>query len=254
MRSIGHLFLLGTLLVPAVARSQTAAERVALGDKELSAFRPAAALVHYVAAVELEPTNGEALGKASRASVDIGEQVTDGAKRKELFKHGEQYARRAVEASPNDPEVNFHLARALGLTALSVGVRERIKFATEIRRLALRALSLDANHAGALHVMGVWNAEVMRLSGIERFFAKNVLGGRVFSQASWKDALSYMEKAVAVDPTRLTHHLDLGRIYVDVGDRVKARAQFDFVLSGPQTDFNDPMYKREAEVALKALK
>ena len=210
--------------------------------------------MHYVAAVELEPTNGEALGKASRASVDIGEQVTDGAKRKELFKNGEQYARRAVEASPNDPEVYFHLARALGLTALSVGVRERIKFATEIRRLALRALTLDANHAGALHVMGVWNAEVMRLSGIERFFAKNVLGGRVFSQASWKDALSYMEKAVAVDPTRLTHHLDLGRIYVDVGDRAKARAQFDFVLSGPQTDSNDPMYKREAEVALKALK
>ena len=254
MRRIGHLVLIGALLVPAVARSQTAAERVALGDKELSAFRPAAALEYYVAAVALEPTNGDALGKASRASVDIGEQATNGAKRKELFKNGEQYARRAVEASPNDPEVYFHLARAIGQTALSVGVRERIKLATEIRSLALKALALDANHAGALHVMGVWNAEVMRLSGIERFFAKNVLGGRVFSQASWKDAISYMEKAVAVDPTRLTHHLDLGLIYDDVGEKAKARAQFEFVLSGAQTDFNDPKYKREAEVALKSLK
>ena len=30
------------------------------------------------------------------------------------------------------------------------------------------AARLDPNHPGALHVLGVWNAEVMRLSGIER--------------------------------------------------------------------------------------
>ena len=133
-------------------------------------------------------------------------------------------------------------------------MRDRVKYATEIRSIALEALRLDANHPGALHVLGVWNAEVMRLNGVERFFAKNLLGGKVFSQASWKDAVTHMEKAVAVDPDRLTHHLDLAKVYLDVKDKTKAIEQLQIVTSGKQTDYNDPLYKAEAEALLKKMK
>lgn len=246
--------LVASLVQPVVAYSQTASEHIALGDQEQAAFRPAAAVEHYEAAIALEPNNSVALGKASRSTVDVGEQTSDAAERKALFLKGEQLARRAVEADPKDAESHFHLARALGRAALSVGVRERVKYATEIRAEALEALQLDPNHPGALHVMGVWNAEIMRLNGIQRFFAKNVLGGRTLGEANWNEAISYMQRAIAVDPERLAHHLDLAQIYVDVGDKAKAREAFEFVVRGKQTDFNDPGYKREAEQALKNLK
>ncbi|MEO6446101.1 MAG: tetratricopeptide repeat protein [Gemmatimonadaceae bacterium] len=254
LRSFRHLLLSCVLLAPVAGGAQSAIERVAMGDREQAALRPAVALEHYEAAITLAPSNGDALGKASRTSVDLGEHDSEKDKRQAFFLKGEQYARRAVEASPNDPEAYFHLARALGRTALTVGVRERVRYATEIRRLALHALEMDPKHPGALHVMGVWNAEVMRLNGFERFFAKNVLGGGVFGQASWEDAVSYMQRAVAVDPARLTHHLDLGRVYRDIGDPARARQQFELVLKGPATDYNDPLYQREAEEALKSLK
>lgn len=234
--------------------AQSAAEHVAAGDAEHASFNPAGALQHYEAALQLEPTHVEALGKASRSAADAGEQAPKGARRTELYRKATAYARSAVEAGPENAEAHFHLARALGLTALSVGARERVRYATDIRAHALRALTLDPDHAGALHVMGVWHAEVMRLSGVQRFFAKNLLGGKVFSEASWKDAVAYMEKAVAVDPDRLTHRLDLAKIYADVGEKAKAREQFELVLSGRQTDFNDPLYKREAAAALKSIK
>jgi len=250
---IRRLALVAAWCLPALVRAQSAAELVALGDKEHTAFNPSAALAHYEAAIALEPRHAEALGKASRSAVDAGEGITDKSAQTALFRKGEQYARRAVEASPNDPESLFHLARALGRTALTLGVRDRIKYATEVRALALDALRHDPDHPGALHVLGVWNAEVMRLSGIERFFAKNVLGGRVFNQANWKDAVGYMEKAVAVDPERLTHRLDLAKIYLDVGEKAKATEQFERVVSGRQTDVNDPAYKREADAALRKL-
>lgn len=256
IRSFIRPFLLaGALLLPAPVLSQSsAADHIAQGDRETAAFNPVAALVHYEAAVAADPKNGEALGKASRAAVDIGEQVTDATRRSELFRKGEQYARRAVEATPNDPESHFHLARALGRNALTLGVRDRVKYANEIRAQALEALRLDPNHPGALHVLGMWNAEVMRLNGVERFFAKNVLGGKTFGLANWKDAVTSLEKAVAVDPSRLTHHLDLGMIYLDLGDKAKGREQLEFVVNGQRTDYNDPVYKRQAESALRKLK
>ncbi|MBK6779891.1 MAG: hypothetical protein IPG75_10005 [Gemmatimonadetes bacterium] len=56
--------------------------------------------------------------------------------------------------------------------------------------------------------MGRWNAEIMRLSGLERFFAKTFLGGaKIFSAASWDSAVVCMDRAVAASPETIYHHL-----------------------------------------------
>jgi uncharacterized protein HemY len=94
----------------------------------------------------------------------------------------------------------------------------------------------------------------MRLSGLERFFAKNLLGGKVFDEANWNQAVSYLEKAVAVEPERITHRLDLGKVYADVGNKAKAREQFEWVVRATPQDFNDAHYKQEAERALRSLR
>ncbi len=254
MSQVKRLAFASLILVRATASAQSATEHIALGDSAHQALQPATALTHYEAAIAADSVNADALGKASRAAVDIGEQEGDDGKRKALYRKGVDYARRAIAAAPNDPEPHFHLARALGRLALSVGIRERVRFANEIHDEGMEALRLNPNHPGALHVLGVWNAEVMRLSGIERFFARKMLGGKRFGEASWDKAISYMEKAVEVDPERLTHQLDLARIYVDRKENDKARARFERVIAGRVSDYNDPVYKREAEAALRKLK
>jgi tetratricopeptide (TPR) repeat protein len=236
-----------------VALAQSSSEAIAAGDRAYAALQPAEALAHFEAAVAADSMSYEARWKLSRSLVDLGESERDAGKQRTLYRSAQAHARRAVELQPADAEGHFSLARALGRAALSVGVRERVKYAKDVRKEALLALAADPRHAGALHVLGVWNAEVMRLNGMERFFAKNVLGGKVFGTASWKDAISYMEQAVAADPQRLTHHLDLAKIYRDVGNKAKAREHFEIVVNGTATDFNDPAYKREAEAALKKL-
>ena len=241
------------MLASSPALAQSAAEHVALGDQERAAFHPDAALKHYDAALALDAADATLLTKASGSAVDLGEQEGDKERKAALFRRGAELARRAVAANPGNAEAHFALARALGRAALNVGTRDRVKYAVEIREQALAALKIDPNHPGALHVLGMWNAEVMRLNGFEKFFAKNVLGGKVFGQANWKDAVSNLERAVQVDPDRLTHRLDLALIYRDIGEKAKAREQLDLVVSGKQTDVNDPMYKRQAEAALKKL-
>ena len=234
--------------------AQTPAEHVALGDSSYARFKPDEALPHYVAAIGADSSNYEALWKAARSEIDLAEVERDAGRRDQFSRAGEALSRRAIRVKPQDAEAHFHLARALGRRALSVGVRDRIKFATEVRAEALEALRHNANHPGALHVMGVWNAEVMRINGVSRFLAKNVLGGRVFGEASWDNAVSYMERAVAVDPDRIVHHLDLAKIYADVGDKAKARAHLELVVRGRRIDFSDPAYQREAQALLDKMK
>ena len=73
-----------------------------------------------------------------------------------------------------------------------------MKYAGDVRTHALEALKLNPKHPGALHVMGMWNYNVMSLSGMTRFMAKTFLGGKVFDSANWDDAQRYMEESVAV--------------------------------------------------------
>lgn len=241
-------------LAAPLAGAQSAAEYIALGDAEHAGMEPDHALAYYEQAVAADPQGYEGLWKAAREAVGLGEFEQDETQRAEYFRKGEEYARRAVEVQPDDAEGHFHLARALGRVALTLGTRDRIRYAGEVRSHALRALELDADQPGALHVMGVWNAEVMRLSGISRLIARTFLGGQVFGEANWANAVRYMERAVEAEPERLTHHLDLARVYVDVGEREKARAEYQLVLNGEATEYNDRFYKRQAAQELERLR
>ena len=253
MSSLRTVLVALALCVAQAAGAQSAPEHVAAGDRDYAAQNLAGAFAHYDAALKADPRSYEALWKASRTAVDLGENATDAPTRKRHYAAGEALARRATEANPRDAEGHYMLARALGRTALSLGTRERIKYAGDVRMHALEALKLDPAHAGALHVMGMWNAEVMRLNGVSRMIAKNFLGGEVFGTASWAEARRYMEEAVRVDPVRLTHKLDLGKIYADIGEKAKAREMLTQVVNGRATEANDARYKREAAQALRDL-
>jgi tetratricopeptide (TPR) repeat protein len=193
------------------------------------------------------------LVKAAHDAVDRGEFNPNENERKTLYKNAEQYARRAVAANPNDAEGHFQLARAIGRNALTMGTRDRIKYAGEVRQQALDALKANPKHAGADHVMGVWNAEVMRLNGLSRMIAKNFLGGKVFGEANWENAIKYLEEAVALEPNRITHRLDLAGVYVDRDMKAKAIEQYEWIAKAPVTDFNDAKYKELAAQRLKEL-
>ena len=238
----------------ATPRSMTAAEHVAIGDREHAAMNAPVALKHYEAALKVDSMNFDALVDAAREAADIGENNSSKDVQDSLFKRAEQYARRAVAAKPTDPEGHFELARSIGKNALTMGTRDRVKYAGVVHDEAMTALTLDPKHPGALHVMGVWNAEVMRLNGFSRFMAKNLLGGRTFGEASWDNALKYLERAVAIDPARITHHLDLAKVYKDRDMPDKAREQLEWIAKAPAAEYNDKYYKQEAASLLANLK
>jgi regulator of sirC expression with transglutaminase-like and TPR domain len=138
----------------------------------------------------------------------------------------------------------------VGRASLTMGKKERIRRARVIRDEAMRAIELNPRHDGAYHILGRWNAEIMRLSGLSRFLAKRLLGAGIFSEASWDAAVSNMEHAAALDPGRLYHRLDLAEIYVDRKRYDDARTQLADLAALPDREIMDSVYRREgAELA-----
>ncbi len=201
-----------------------------------------------------DTTSYEWLVKAAHDAVDRGEFNPSKEQQKTLYQNAEQYARRAVAANPREAEGYFELARSMGRNALSMGSRDRVKYAAAIRDTALVALKLDPKHAGALHVMGMWNAEIMRLNGFVRMVAKNLLGGKVFGEASWDNAQRYLEEAVSIEPNRIVHRLDLAGVYADRGEKDKAIKEYEWIATAPAVDYNDRNYKEVAARRLKDLR
>jgi tetratricopeptide (TPR) repeat protein len=229
--------------------SQQAADHVALGIAATEAHDLRTALQHFQAALDQDSSNYEANWRAALTLGFLGDTFPKAVKspeRDSLYARAERYARRAVAADPAGADGHFAYAASLGRAALMTGTEERIRRAGIIRSEALRAIALNPRHDGAYHILGRWNAEIMRLSSFGRFFAKNFLGARVFSQASWAKAIHYMERAVALDPGRIQHHLALADIYADRKRTRDAEAQLRLVDSLPEREAMDSNYKRQA--------
>ena len=103
-RLLGAAAVVTLAVAPARLVAQSAAEHIALGDKEHAAMNAPSALHNYEEALKADPKSYEALWKATREAVDVGEYNSDDKERERLYGAAEQYARRAVEANPADAE------------------------------------------------------------------------------------------------------------------------------------------------------
>jgi tetratricopeptide (TPR) repeat protein len=244
---------LGIFALASHAGAQSPADHVSLADAAYKERRTKDALDHLLRAIAGDPADYEALWKASRSEVDLAERAAKGPAMDVLLDSGQRNAEAAIRARPDDAEGHFALARVLGRRALSVGSRERIRFSKIIRAEALDALKINSTHPGALHVLGMWNAEVMRVNGLARTFARAFMGADVFQLASWDEAQRLLEASVQHDPTRIVHRLDLAGIYADRGDKKRAQELYLWIASAPLVDPNDDLYKRQAAERLKQL-
>lgn len=243
------------LRLAAVAALGTAAPAVAQDDPlargiaAMEANDLATARTWLERAVAADPDGYEANWRLALVLVDLGRQTPDSvrsAARDALYDRAESYARRAVRANPNGADGHFVLANAVGQASLTKSKRERVERATEIRIAALRAVQIDSTHSGGWHVLGRWHAEIQRLSGVERFFARTFLGAAVFDEASWEKAEAYLRRAVRHDPDRIFHRMDLAEVLVDREQWAEAAEQLRAVDRLPAVDPLDDRHKARA--------
>jgi tetratricopeptide (TPR) repeat protein len=238
--------------------AQNLVNHIALGDSA-GLMHPDVQLRHYQAALAVDSMSYQANWKAARAIADVAKQIQGNAdslkrRRDSLYSVGRGYAERAIRADSTRADGHYALSMVLGRLSRTKGSKERVRYAKIIWDEATRAVQIDSNYDNAHHVLGAWNAEVKRLSGIQRFFAKALFGGGFMDKANWDDAVRHLERAVAIAPNHIYHRLELAEVYTDLGRYSKARVQLQAIATLSEVDVLDGQYKKDAAALLADIK
>jgi tetratricopeptide (TPR) repeat protein len=239
------------LLVASTLHAQVP-ELITAGDALDQQNRNSEALSLYIKADAIRPNDYEILRRISKQYAQLMLDATTSFERAELGRKALDAAKRAVAADPNNAQAHLSLAIVYGRIALNEPPRRRIKMSRLIKLEAETAARLDPKNDYAWHVLGRWNYEIANFNPLLKALAQAIYGK--IPDASNEKAVECFQRAIVLQPRRVIHHLELGRTYLALGEKQKARDELNKGLSLPSIDKDDDDNKQRARVTLKQLK
>jgi tetratricopeptide (TPR) repeat protein len=254
MKSLVHrlfavVFLL--LLAEIGSAADSAETLIAKGKVWERKFKADEALPLYLAAEKIEPKNPDLLVRIARTYRYL---MTDAADAKEKLRLGHlalDYSTRAAECGPKDCDAQLAPAITLGKMLPYMPTKEQVSASPKIKEAVDKALEIDPRNDNAWHILGRWNRVLAEISGAKRFLAGMIYGD--LPKGSYEEAERAMKKAIALNPNRLMHYIELGRIYAQMGRKDEAKELINKGLGMPDAEKDDPETKQRARETLAKL-
>ena len=231
--------------------AQVAGELVTAGDALDRRHRNSEALSAYLKADAQKPNDAEVLWRLSKQYAQLMMDTKIASEKARLARKALDAAQRAVAADQNNAQAHLSLAIVYGRIALNEPARRKVEMSRLIRQEAETAAHLDPKNDNAWHVLGRWNYEVANFNPVLKALAQVIYGK--LPDASNEKAVEYFTRAIVLQPRRAAHHLELGRAYLALGEKQKARDQFNKGLSLPSTEKDDDDNKQRARTTLEQL-
>jgi len=255
VRSAVVLLLL--LSLSASAPSQPAAgrddARLSRGAELLARGDWMGARSSYLEALDGGSARFTALHRLARVESMLAESGS-GEEARTLVASAVEHARAAVGLAPDSAAGHLELAVALGRQALKEGPKTQLSLSREIKSEVDRALAIDPSLGRGWHVLALWNRKLASLNFVERTVAKTVLGG-VPKGATMENAVAHLQRAVALEPAYVNHHLELGRTFAQLKRTAEARQELERAAGlTPEAGPLDARYQAEARELLARLK
>jgi tetratricopeptide (TPR) repeat protein len=240
------------LLCAAALHGEGPEALVRAGDALDEKNKNAEALSLYLDAEARSQDDAEILRRISKQYAQLMLDAPDAREKRLLGEKAIDAARRAVTVGPGNSQAHLALAIAYGRAALDESARRKVEMSRLVQQEAEAAARLDPRNDLAWHVLGRWNYELANLNPFLKALAQTVYGR--LPDASNQKAVECFQKAVALQPRRVAHHLELGRSYLALGERQRAQEQFNEGISLPSTEKSDEDDKRRALATLGKLR
>jgi tetratricopeptide (TPR) repeat protein len=239
------------LLCSAISAFADFAELVKSGDAQEAKFQYDEALKYYLPAEKLKPDDAALLVKISRQYALRMNDLPDKAGKTASGRKALSYAQRAVALAPNQSDPHLAVAICLGKLTPFMGNREMVEASKQIKISAEKAVKLDPKNDYAWHLLGRWHQSLANIGGATRALA-GIIYGRL-PAASNETAVDCFRKAIALNPDRLVHFVELGRTYGMMGREAEAKRYLERGLAMPDRERDDPETKQRGRASLKQL-
>ncbi|RYZ23374.1 MAG: hypothetical protein EOO16_05155 [Chitinophagaceae bacterium] len=243
------IFFLYLMLTTGAGAQTSDRDLVLQAEQQEAQLNEAGAFETLKVALRANPSNYQALWKASELCSRIGKRQSAKAHQQEFYRLGRAYAQRAVIVNPNGADGYYALAVATGRIAMGQSGKEKVNSVKEIRTLTEKALALNPGHARAWHVLGKWNYEVDNLGMFEKAALRIVYGG--LPSASVSESIRCYERARALEPEFALNFLELAKAYHKNGQQDRAIDCLRRLPALPNRTGDDAHIKAEGARLLK---
>ena len=243
---------IAALILPAALHAEPADDLIAKGDVYYLNLQAAEALKYYLPAEKLEPNNVRLLVRICR---EYRHLMTDATQTEQMLRLGDTavgYAKRAVVLDPENSEAQLAVAISYGKLQPLQDNRQKIDALYIIKDAADKAIKLDPRNDIGWHVLGRWHGGLADVNTFQRAMAQ-VAYGKQLPISTYKEAVICFEKAIELNPNRLMHYIELGRVYAQMGRTADARSFITKGLEMQNTEKDDPQTKREGRELLAKL-
>ncbi len=197
------------------------------------------------------PEDVEVLWRLAQVHFDIADQTNDEEIHKAHFYPGFEAAKKAVTIDTNSARANHWYAVLIGKIGMMEGTKQKITNSYEVEEYGLKAIELDPNYDGSLHLLGRWHYELADLSWMERTVAKIVY--ETPPKASFEESVEFMRRAIEAKPDEIRHHLWLGKALLKLKNNDEAKKAFQDAIAFSPVDDGDRLMQKEAAELLKKL-
>ncbi len=199
-------------------------------------------------AEELDSENFELIWRLARVHFNLSDSSEDESVISENVYAGFGYAERALNLDQNRAESHKWYGILIGRVGELEGTKQKIKNSYKVAEHTLRAIELDPEDDGNYHVMGRWHITLADLSWIERTVAKIVYATP--PKASFKEARSYFQKAIDLDPEDIRNYLWLGKTLEKLKDKDSAAAAYQKAVDLTAETESEKIQQKEARELL----
>jgi tetratricopeptide (TPR) repeat protein len=252
MNPIRASLLVATLaLVCGASRAEDADALIAKGDQLDKQFKAKEALEQYLPANKLEPDNVHLLICIARQYRHLMSDTSSKPEKLRLGNISLEYAGRAATLAPKNAEAQLSPAISYGKMLPYMGSKDQVNASPRIKEAVDRTLQLDPANDIAWHMLGRWNRVLANVNALKRILAKTFYGE--LPTTTNEEAEKCLLKAIAINPNRLMHYIELGRIYAQMGRKEEARKNIQKALAMPNKDHDDPEVKEIGQQTLQSL-
>jgi len=254
MKFLIHLFFAfasAALLVDISYAAESADDLIEKGKVFDRKFQANDALPLYLSAEKLEPKNPDLLVRIARQYRYLMTDASDTQEKLRLGHIALDYSMRAAACGPKDCDAQLAPAITLGKMLQYMPTKEQVSASPRIKESVDKALAIDRQSDTAWHILGRWNRVLAEISSPKRFFA-NLIYGQL-PKGSIDEAEQDMKKAIAINPHRLMHYIELGRIYAQMGKNQEARDFINKGLAMRDAEKDDPETKARGRETLAKI-